>query len=251
MPLFNYRLDLEYDGTDFVGWQYQTGQRTVQDCVERAVRVLFNQEARVSAAGRTDAGVHASGQVAGFRADHFRSFETAVRALNANLPEDIRIRRVSLELPEWHPRFSAKWRSYRYTICKAPMAIGRGYAWYYPRKLDVQAMDDAARFLQGSHCFRAFAHDSPTEKHYLSDVFKVVWIEDNNNYIFTIDANRFLHGMVRLLVGTFVAVGRGKIGPKSVEEILQSQDVRMAGAKAPARGLTLIGVGYQDWIPES
>ncbi|MBI5059142.1 tRNA pseudouridine(38-40) synthase TruA [candidate division KSB1 bacterium] len=248
-PKWNYRLDLEYDGTDFSGWQWQDGERTVQGCVEDAVARLYSAGIRVSAAGRTDAGVHATGQVAGFRTDVEREPATAVRALNSHLPPDMRILSVSKAESDWHPRFSAKWRSYEYCISKSPRSIGRAYSWYLPRVLNVERMNEAAGYLRGSHSFRAFAHESPAEKHYLSDVYRIDWEEDDNNYVFRIAANRFLHGMVRLLVGTFANVGRGKIGPESVTEILNSHDVRNSGMKVPAAGLVLTGVGYAPWVP--
>jgi tRNA pseudouridine38-40 synthase len=242
-----YRLDLEYDGTDFAGWQFQAGQRTVQGCLEDAVSRLFAAHSRISSAGRTDAGVHATGQVASFQSALERPADSLHRALNNHLPPDIRVHQARLMPADFHARFSARWRGYEYSIAKHPLAVGRHYAWHYSVELDVAAMQQAAAVLIGSHDFRAYAHFNPAERHYLSDVYYTEWSENIDYYKFTIRANRFLHGMVRLLVGTFVKVGRGKIAPAAVLDILSSKDNRNSGQKVPSSGLVLCEVGYFDW----
>ncbi len=246
-----YRLDLEYDGTDFSGWQLQPETRTVQGCLEAAVERLFGEHATVIAAGRTDAGVHATGQVAHFTVTRERSPDVIVQALNALLPPDVRVRRAMITESDFHARFSALWRKYCYRIAVGPVAIGRSYVWTSPFRLDFKAMRQAERYIIGEYVFRAFAHENPEERHYLSSVYRAEWIESGAIGEFQIDANRFLHGMVRLLVGTFVDIGRGKKQPDDMAEILASQDVRKSGPKAPASGLTLTGVGYEPWTSSS
>ncbi len=245
-----YRLDLEYDGSDFAGWQIQPGERTVQQCLEDAVWVLFGEKISVMGAGRTDAGVHAVGQVASFRSTTVRPPQVVTRALNALLPFDVRVKAASVEEPEFHARYSACWRAYRYRVAWQPVAIGRAYSWNYPYRLDVPHMQAAARHILGDRPFHSFAHASEKEQHYLSSVYRAEWRECGPCYEFQIEANRFLHGMVRFLVGTFVRIGRGIISADQLPEILAAQDVRLAAAKAPARGLTLIAVGYEPWTAE-
>jgi tRNA pseudouridine38-40 synthase len=244
---FTYRLEIEYDGTDFRGWQIQPGERTVQECFEMAVQRLFHEASSVMAAGRTDAGVHAAGQIAHFRVHLFRAPETVFRALNAMLPDDVRVKAVSLAEPDFHARYSACWRAYRYRIAGRPLAMGRSYCWRYPHRLKLQAMQDATQHILGQHQFKSFAHPSDKEKHYLSNVFRADWLENDEYLDFHIEANRFLHGMVRLLVGTFVSIGRGQYEPDCLLEMLEAADIRYSGPKAPACGLTLMAVGYEPW----
>lgn len=244
----NYRLDLEYDGTNFSGWQVQDNERTVQGVIEDTLNRLFVRCSRVGAAGRTDAGVHASGQVAHFQASPFREPETVRSALNANLPHDVRIHAVSVVDASFHSRFSAKWRGYRYRIALKPIAIGRDYCWICQHRIShFNAMQQAAHIILGNHRFRGFAHESANESHYLSTVFRSEWISDGVNLDYQIEANRFLHGMVRFLVGTMVNVGRGKTAITDMHDLLRSEDVTKAGPKAPASGLTLTSVGYRPW----
>ena len=247
MDLTTYRLTVEYDGTGYSGWQIQPNERTVQQCMEDAVQVLFQEHAAVIAAGRTDAGVHASGQVVHFRAARYRTPHVVVHGLNANLPPDIRVLSAEIADGDFHARFSARWRGYVYCIAKSPVAIGRSYCWQSPFDLNVTAMQTAAKTILGSHSFRAFAHEGENETHYLSDVYRAEWTESQRDLELHIEANRILHGMVRLLVGTFVNIGRGKLAPEAIGQILESQDVRIAGPKAPPTGLTLVRVGYRPW----
>ena len=247
MDLNCYRLTVEYDGTEFAGWQIQPRERTVQRALEDAVRVLFQESVNVSAAGRTDAGVHATGQVVHFRTQTYRTPHVVIYGLNANLPPDVRVKSAEIVEPDFHARFSARWRSYAYRISRAPTAVARMYCWQCPFELNVSTMQVAARDILGSHDFRAYAHEMENETHYLCDVYRAEWAANNGQLEFQIEANRFLHGMVRLLVGTFVNIGRGKLSPDGLRDILESRDIRNAGPKAPPTGLTLESVGYRAW----
>jgi tRNA pseudouridine38-40 synthase len=243
-----YRLDLEYDGTRYCGWQIQTEECTVQGEIEKVLSRLFADFTRVSAAGRTDAGVHAVAQVAHFCASPHRPPESVRSALNAYLPSDIRIKSVQYADAGFHARFSARWRGYRYRIALEPVAIGREYCWICPYRIERFAdMQRAAELILGEHAFRSFAHENEAELHYLSNVYTSCWTQRDAELEYCIEANRFLHGMVRLLVGTFVSVGRGKIIAGDIADILRANDVRLAGPKAPACGLTLTSVGYHSW----
>jgi tRNA pseudouridine38-40 synthase len=247
--LITYRLDLEYDGTDFQGWQSQPDVRTVQDCLEAALAPLFDEKLTVIGSGRTDAGVHAAGQVAHFRTAKERSPRTVGQALNALLPKDIRIHKVTIAGPDFHARFSACWRTYRYRIAHRPLAIGRQYCWNCPHPLDTERMQSAVQYILGNNVFKSFAHAREEEKHYLSSVYQAQWSKSEYYDEFSISANRFLHGMVRFLVGTFVDIGRGKIEPVKMLEILNAQDIRLASPKAPASGLTLQSIHFEPWTP--
>jgi tRNA pseudouridine38-40 synthase len=247
VDLTNYRLTIEYDGTNFAGWQIQPNERTVQQVLEDAVQILFGEHARVSAAGRTDAGVHATGQVVQFRTQVQRTPQVVLRGLNANLPRDVRVKTAVFADTDFHARFSARWRGYMYRIALQPVAVARAYSWQCPFDLDLGPMQAAARQILGSHDFRAFAHEMENETHYLCDVYRAEWLEVGPHLELHLEANRFLHGMVRLLVGTFVNIGRLKQPPESLKMILDGRDVRQAGPKAPACGLTLRAVGYRPW----
>lgn len=246
-----YRIDLEYEGTHFAGWQFQPGERTVQDCLQKAAGCLFGETIVVIGSGRTDAGVHARRQVAHFLASNRREPDVVLRALNSLLPDDVRVIHSEIADADFHARYSACWRYYRYRIATRPVALGRADSWECPFSLELSAMQQAAPQILGDHAFRSFAHDNPKERHYLSTVYFAEWIERYPFYEFHVAANRFLHGMVRFLVGTFVEIGRGKRTAQHLSNVLSALDVRQAGAKAPARGLTLMDVGYAPWSPDA
>jgi tRNA pseudouridine38-40 synthase len=242
-----YRLLLEYDGTDFCGWQVQDDLRTVQGCLEDALKSLFGNKTTLIGAGRTDAGVHAKGMVAHFRVDDPREPEVVFRALNATIPPDVRVLDVCIEHPGFHARFDAKWRAYQYRIYSAPKAIGRKYGWFLPDKPDIEILQRLSSELIGNHCFRSFAHNRPDEPHYRSIIYRSEWENDHEGLVYRIEGIRFLHGMVRLLVGTMLDIARGSMKVTSMREVITREDVRFAGTKAPAQGLTLTAVGYHDW----
>lgn len=242
----NLKLVLEYEGTDFYGWQRQPGLRTVQGELERAIEQLLQHSVTVTAAGRTDVGVHAMGQVVNFFTPRRLQATRLLLGLNALLPADIRVREVS-EVPQsFDARFSALARVYRYRIATRPRAIGRQYVWYYPRALDLELMRQASQVLLGEHDFRAFCRAEATLPHYRCCVEQLEWLRNGEEIWLDITANRFLHGMVRAIVGTLVDVGRGKTPPEQVEHMLRARDRRAAGPTAPAQGLCLMRVIYPE-----
>lgn len=240
----NYKLTIEYDGTHFWGWQYQPNRRTVQGEVERALGILFKEPVRVNTAGRTDRGVHALGQVANFT--HATSFdqERMRMALNGITDDDLTVHSVELMHDTFHARFDATARQYVYHVNFQPAAIGRQYSYFFPHQVDYSAMQEAGNVLRGEHVFSAFAHKSKEEKHYKCCVDMVAWQFDTNRMAFRIRANRFLHGMVRRLIGTLLQVGTGKLSPQAFREILESGDRNHVGFKAPPHGLFLERVYY-------
>ncbi|HNR66796.1 MAG TPA: tRNA pseudouridine(38-40) synthase TruA [bacterium] len=242
----NIKLTLEYDGSDFCGWQIQPNLRTVQGEVEKAICGLTGQMVRVITAGRTDTGVHARGQVINFLSDSRLSCAVFVRGLNALLPPDVRVLAAEQAPDDFNSRFSARQRTYRYSLCTRPFAIGRKYAWTVPCVLDLLAMQEASKWLLGEQDFRAFCHAGADVNHYRCRVTAADWLTAGDQLYFVIRANRFLHNMVRIIVGTCVEIGRGRWRPDDMALIIASGDRCQAGPTAPAHGLTLESIDYDS-----
>ncbi len=240
----NIRLLLEYDGTEFVGWQTQASGRSVQAEITRVLEQVVQDPVNLIGAGRTDAGVHALGQVANFRTASGIPPAVLHHALNGLLPADIRVHAVEEVAEAFHARYDARERRYRYVIGRIPAAIGRQYRWYVRRELDVPAMQRIAASLAGEHDFEAFCKSAADVDHYRCTVTSATWTEGGGVLELRIAANRFLHGMVRALVGTMVDVGRGSTAEAEFPAILESRDRAAAGMAAPARGLILEKVLY-------
>ncbi len=239
----NIKLTLEYDGSDFCGWQRQAGDRTVQAVVERSLSMLTQEPIRLIGAGRTDSGVHALGQVANFKTGSALPLEVFVRGGNSRLPRDVRIIKAEEVDLSFNARRSATARLYRYYVSEKPSAVGRQYAWTYWRPLDLERLRACCPVLLGSHDFRSFSRkdDRP---HHLCDVRWATWNRSAGGWVFEICANRFVHGMVRMLVGTMVEIGDGRRPVGDMRSILEAKDNRAAGAAAPACGLFLVKVFY-------
>ena len=244
----NFKLTIEYDGTNYLGWQRQATGPTVQAEIERALTSMTGSAVTLIGAGRTDAGVHALGQVANFRCDTRLDPEPILKGLNSLLPPDIAIRECHLVPESFHARYDAKTKVYQYRILnrEARSAVGRNYAWFIHTPLDVDAMRQAAGHLVGRHDFKAFESTGSPRAHTVRTVLMVDWTEKTERRLnFQIEADGFLRCMVRNIVGTLVAVGRGKLMPADVSAILGSRDRKRAGATAPGRGLFLVEVKYE------
>jgi tRNA pseudouridine38-40 synthase len=235
----NIRVVIEYDGSEYCGWQRQEGDPTIQEAVETALRELFREEIPLIGAGRTDAGVHARGQVANFHVRSTLGCGQIARGLNALLDDDI----VVLECEEvpgaFHSRFDAVARRYTYTIATLPTALERGRVWYLRYALDPGLMRDAAGSLTGRHDYSSYCRSGSDVRHHVCDVREAVWTATRGRLRFSITADRFLYGMVRSLVGTMVDVGRGFISVPEFRAILDGRDRSLAGPSAPATGLVL------------
>ncbi|MDZ7290060.1 MAG: tRNA pseudouridine(38-40) synthase TruA [candidate division KSB1 bacterium] len=242
--MFNYKLTLEYDGSKFYGWQVQPGMRTVQGEVERALQILFRETIRVNVAGRTDSGVHALGQVINFHSAVELPQENIPRSLNGILPHDVVVKKVELVPLDFHARFSALSRQYFYVLSRMPVAVGRHYAFFCKFPLTVEAMREAAQYFLGEHDFRAFCDTDTEDPHYLSHVEMIDWEDTGERIKLYIRANRFLRSMVRIIIGTLIDVGRGKLAPQQVKEILESRKRTEASFTAPPHGLFLEKVFY-------
>lgn len=240
----NIKLTLEYDGTNFSGWQWQPKDRTVQATLQHAVTKLLQETPKIYAAGRTDSGVHALGQVANFETVSELDLTSIHLGLNSYLPPDVVVLEAEDVGDEFHARYSAVKRVYRYVISKRFRAVTRNYSWFCKYALDAERIRDASRHLVGEHVFTAFCRESDEEPHYLSNVESLKWTETEDSLILQICANRFLHSMVRIIVGTMVDVGRGRIEPDEVKNILESQDRNRAGFSVPPQGLFLEKVFY-------
>jgi tRNA pseudouridine38-40 synthase len=242
--MIHYRLDLEYDGTDFKGWQVQPDQRTVQKELEDRLQILFRKPIRVTAAGRTDTGVHAFGQVVSFSAEREHDTEELKQSLNGMLPPDVVIKSAALTDTEFNARFSATSREYIYDIIFGVRAVGRAYAWSRRDSLSLPALERAARHIEGEHDFTSFCVAAQERESRICTVHSCVWAEKDNGIRLTIRANRFVRSMVRSLVGTFVDVGRGFRDADEMPDILAAKDRSAAGPTAPPHGLFLAVVAY-------
>ena len=239
-----FRLLIEYDGSAYSGWQIQNGQLTVQGEIERALKQVYSDNIGISGAGRTDTGVHARGQVAHFDLEYKADTGKLQRSLNGILNTDIRIKDVSLADPNFHARYSAILREYHYCITLQPPAILRNYSWYLTYDLDLNRMNKAAKSIAGRHDFTSFCRANSDVNNHFCHIKKAEWHKKEDQLILIIQADRFLHGMVRALVGTFVDVGRARLNSTDIKKILDAKDRSLASQSAPARGLTLENVFY-------
>lgn len=258
----NLRLDIAYDGTDFHGWQRQKHKATVQGCLESALERIVGTKATLTGSGRTDAGVHASNQVANFKTACAVPSESLQRALNRVLPYSIRVMKAQDVPLGFHARLSAKAKTYRYRILQTPICppfISR-FVHHYPYPLDRTRMAQAAQHIAGKHDFTSFAAVgrrtalagraeaatlttcAPSIRRILRS--RVLWRPRNSLLIYDITGDGFLHHMVRNIVGTLIEVGRANITPQEIPRILEAHDRRQAGPTAPAAGLCLIKVEY-------
>ena len=241
------KLLLEYEGTAYHGWQIQPGLSTIQGILQDLLARLAGGSVQVTGAGRTDAGVHACGQVASFSAELRLEPATLRRALNASLPKDIVVRSVE-EVPEgFDARRCAQARTYRYTILRReyPSACLGRHSLYVPYPLDAMAMVEAARVFVGTHDFSAFRAGSCTAKTPVRTILDASWRRVGDLWHFEIAGNAFLQHMVRIMVGTLLEVGRGRRTAADVAAVLASCDRRRAGKTAPAHGLCLMEVRYE------
>lgn len=243
----NFKLVIEYDGTRFCGWQRQKEDLTVQGVIEKALSTMTKQKINLTGSGRTDAGVHALGQVANFKCDTRLIPAVFEKGLNSLLPEDIVIRSCEWADIEFHARFHVKSKAYRYCILNRPLpkAVGRQYMWHVRRPLDIHAMKKGSRYFMGRHDFKAFEGSGSPREHTVRHVTTArISMGKDGKIIFDIESNGFLRFMVRNIVGTLVAIGMGKMAPEGIPEIIRSRDRSKAAPTAPAQGLFLISVNY-------
>ena len=243
----NYRLQLEYDGSRYHGWQrLQNTELTIQGKLETLLSRLFGEPVEVSGSGRTDAGVHAEGQVVSFRTEKDLPPETVLEQLRRYLPEDIGAVSAAYADPRFHARLSAKEKTYRYRIWNSgePCVFERRFVYVFPDALDLSAMERAAVLLLGTHDFRAFSAVK-TKKSTVRTLTRLDLDRVGPELRVTVSGDGFLHHMVRILVGTLLEVGRGERPPDSVTELLSAGERAAAGFTVPAKGLCLMEVRYE------
>lgn len=246
LAMTTYKLTVEYDGTDYHGWQVQPGMTTVQGTLQDAVTRICGQQVHVVGAGRTDAGVHALGQVASLRAEFRHPPDTFRRALTSVLPPDIVVKAVEEMTNDFHAQRSACWKRYRYTLITRPYpsALERRYALFVPYPVQTDAMADAARSLVGTHDFSTFqaAHgsaDSPVRT-----VLVAEFRRQGDHLVFEIVADGFLRHMIRIIMGTLLDVGRGRLHPNDIKTIREGKDRNCASKTIAPHALCLVEVGY-------
>lgn len=241
-----FKLLIEYDGTNYHGWQIQPVDSSIQNEIQKILKIITTQDIGISASGRTDAGVHATGQVAHFECETSILPEKFQDALNKMLPNDIVIRDCTYAEPDFHARYSAKKKTYNYRILnsKTPIAINRHYFWHLIKQLDIESMQKAAEFLIGKKDFKAFEGVGSPRKNSIRTIYDATLTKENEVITFTVTGSGFLKFMVRNIVGTLVDVGMGKLTPDEFNKILLSRDRDQAGITAPPGGLFLRHVEY-------
>jgi tRNA pseudouridine38-40 synthase len=235
---------IEYDGSEYYGWQIQANGKTVQGQIQNALNIVLRYPCVIVGAGRTDTGVHACGQVAHFDLNQKPDLNQLIRSLNGILDHDIRIKEIRNAAADFHARFSAKWREYKYKIAVQPVALIRNQVWYNSSAMNLETMNLACKHMVGYHNFKSFCRVNSEVDNHFCTIKSAGWRKKKELIIFEIKANRFLHGMVRTLVGTLVDVGREKISVDQFVKIMESQNRQAASQSAPAKGLILNKIFY-------
>ena len=244
----NIKLVIEYDGKDFNGWQKQPTKLNIQGEIEKAIKQTTGEDVDLTASGRTDAGVHALGQVANFKTNSNIPIEKIPIALNSNLKKSIVIKSEEEEEERFHSRLNCKRKTYRYIInnSKYGTAIYRNLETHIPMKLDIQKMQQAVKYFEGEHDFKAFKASGTSSKSSVRTIYKAEVRDAGNERIYIeLTGNGFLYNMVRIIAGTLVEVGTGKIEPKEIKTIIESQKRENAGKTLPPQGLYLVNVEYE------
>ena len=249
--MINIKLTIKYDGTKYYGWQRQKNLLSIQKIIEEKISKMTNEEIKIKGSGRTDAGVHAFGQVANFKTNSTIPIKKIPFILNNLLPDDIKIKRAEKVDNDFHARFSAVSKIYHYYIFNSgkdnfyPSFLLNKYVYYIYRKIDILEMKKAGKLFLGEHDFSSFACSGSVIKNPIRD-FKKIDIKENGRIIcFQMEANAFLYKMVRVIVGTLLEVGQGKIDYREIKGILETKNRREGNKIVPAKGLFLMQVKYK------
>lgn len=243
----SFKLVVEYDGTDFSGWQRQENHPTIQGEIEKVLSIILNQEIRISGSGRTDAGVHALGQVAGFQAHTDIGLGDLKKGFNSLMKHPIVIRELTRVNEDFHAQYQALSKEYHYVILNRedPCAVGRNFLWHIRPPLDLEKMNHCCSLLVGRHDFKSFENSGSPRSSTIREVFfSHVECRQDHRVVFQICASGFLKNMVRNITGTLVLAGLGKINSREFKKILDGKNRALAGATAPAKGLFLYRVNY-------
>ena len=243
-------LLVQYDGSAYCGWQIQKDPKTVQGCIELALQTIFDQKINLIGSGRTDSGVHALGQVAHFEVEQSSIPPASIwKALNRQLPDDIRLIDSARVSEDFHSRFEAVEREYRYQILTAPNVLDRHTKWYIRFPINPEKLHETSRMILGEHDFSSFCYAGTETENMICNMFSADWsASDDGTLSFTIRGNRFLHHMVRMLVGSMIEVARGKWDLDHFAALLHNPNRRAHTVTAPARGLALQRVTYPESI---
>ena len=243
----NIKLTIEYDGKDFNGWQKQPNKLNIQGEIERAIKDITGEDVDLIASGRTDAGVHSFGQIANFKTNSNLPSEKFAVALNTKLKKSIRIQKSEEVEEQFHARYNCKQKTYRYIINNGEnaSAIYRNLEYFIPNKLNVEKMNQAIKYFEGEHDFKAFKASGTSSKSSVRKIYKTQIREENDRIIIELTGNGFLYNMVRIIAGTLVEVGLGKIEPSQIPAIIESKDRKKAGKTLPPYALYLMKVEYE------
>ena len=242
----NIKLTIEYDGKDFKGWQKQPNKLNIQGEIEKAIENITGEKVELIASGRTDAGVHAMGQVANFKTNSNMPIEKIPIAINSQVKNSIRIQNAEEVDENFHSRFNCKKKTYRYVIdnSKYGSAIYRNISYHMQIKLDVEEMKKAIKYFEGEHDFKAFKSSGTSSKSSVRTIYKADIITEGTNIAIDLTGNGFLYNMVRIIAGTLVDVGLGKIKADDIPAIIESKDRTRAGKTLQPHGLMLLNVVY-------
>lgn len=249
----NVKLTLAYDGTVYFGWQKTDNGPSIEESLQTALEKILQHPIKLQATSRTDAGVHAQGQIVNFFTEKPLPPFKLQNALNGLLPPDISVLHAEYASPTFHPTLDCKSKEYHYSICYGPIQLPqhRLYSWHYPHSLNLHNMHLAAQYFLGSHDFAAFCNFKKNEvyDHHIREVTQIKLLPlENQRLLIKISGNNFLYKMVRNIVGTLVYVGAGKIPPENIPNIIEKQDRTLAGITAPACGLKLYQVTQTETI---
>ncbi len=242
----NIKLTIEYDGKKFGGWQKQPNELNIQGEIEQAIKQITGEDVELNASGRTDSGVHALGQVANFKTNSNLDIEKFAVAINSKLKKSIVIKKAE-EVPEnFHARYNCKGKKYRYIINNSYQgtAIYRDLECHIPQKLDIEKMQEGIKFFEGKHDFKGFKASGTSGKSTVREIYKAEVKQDGERIIIELTGNGFMYNMVRIISGTIVDVGLGKITPNQIPDIINAKDRTKAGKTLPASGLYLVEVYY-------
>ena len=245
----NIKLTIMYDGKDFNGWQKQPNKLNIQGTIEKAISEMTGEEIELNASGRTDAGVHSFGQVANFKTNSKIPIDKFPIAINSKIKKSIVITKAEEVEERFHSRYNCKKKTYRYVIDNSefPTPMYRYLEYHIPNKLNIEAMKKAAKYFEGEHDFKAFKSSGTSSKSSVRTIYKAeVKKAENNRIYIELTGNGFLYNMVRIISGTLVEVGLGKIKPEEIKTIIESKDRQKAGKTLPAHSLYLMNVNYKD-----
>ena len=242
-----YKITLTYDGTQYSGWQIQPNTTTIQEKLQDAIRILVKHTVSVIGAGRTDAGVHALGQVAHFKTDKELDLNRFITSLNGILPKDIRVKQIERVPLDFHARFTAKRKVYHYHLHtdQVQNPFKRLYSYHTWERIDIGLLKKAAQVFVGTHDFTSYANDSSADRNPVRTIDRLDIVPEEGGLRLVFEAQSFLYKMVRNIVGMLLDVSRGKRDIKEIEEVFAAKDRRQASQAAPALGLFLVSIDYE------